>query len=142
MEKFVLSSISDVNIEYEKISRTVNLENLLNKNCAIENYSLNVKSVFFIFIVTEPKNSICRKDKITFLTKNKILKISFNLNYNEFLTIEEHNSIKILAFAFLKAIQTFLLNRKDFNGEKFYQDVKNLFIQENLIPKNDENTLN
>ncbi len=117
----------------DKLDFIFTLEKWFNQKLLLSNYTSVFNEFVFVYILSKNTKT---PDYFSLSRKTKTYEIGKNLDYMNFLQAE-HNSIKILAFAFLKAIQTFLMNRKDFNGEKFYEDVKNLFIQENLIPKNE-----
>jgi len=63
------------------------------------------------------------------------LEIRINADYDRLLQADERETLQIIAETYLKAIEIFLLPRKDFEGKKFYEDVKNLFVKEGILKK-------
>jgi len=65
--------------------------------------------------------------------KTGILELGINLNHSQLLQSTDSEAVELLAEAYLKGIDQFLQNRKDFDGKRFYTDVKRLFIQHGLV---------
>jgi len=131
MSSYTISSVSDEKISFEKISCSNNIENILNDNFNINNYS-NISGLFLVYVITNP-NSIPRPDKLSYLRKSKTLQIVYNLNYETFVIAQQEQATKLMAEAYLQAIEKYLIDRKDFNGKKFYDDAKQLFINNGIL---------
>jgi tRNA splicing endonuclease len=104
------------------------------KNIRCEKYAANFKSLL-IYIVALPQDAFGEKDKIYHRRKKQQLEIRINADYDRLLQADERETLHIIAETYLKAIEIFLIPRKDFEGKKFYQDVKNLFEKEGILEK-------
>jgi len=129
MNNFIFTSVSDEKISFEKISCSNDIENIINKNLTISNYTNIVNEILFVYVASNPRG-IPRPNKISFLRKTKTLQIVYNLDYDTFVATPQNLAIKLMAEAYLQATEKYLINRKDFNGKKFYDDIKQLFISE------------
>jgi tRNA splicing endonuclease len=98
------------------------------------NYSLTVQNVI-IYIVAFSHDAFPEKDKIYNRRKKQQLEIRINADYDRLLQADERETLQIIAETYLKAIEIFLIPRKDFEGKKFYEDVKSLFEKEGILEK-------
>ena len=109
------------------------LEDLLG-GMACSNFSVSINSLI-IYIVAFSNNTFPEKDCIIFRRKKQQLEIRINAPYDRLLQADEKETLQIIAETYLRAVETFLFNRKDFDGKKFYEDVKNLFESEGILEK-------
>jgi len=110
-----------------------NIEKILNNKLDLTNYTQNITEIVFVYIALDPEMLFKENDFTKFRRKSKIVEIGINLNYAELLLATEDETLEILAEAYLKGIEKYLLPRKDFNGNQFYNDVKQLFTEHRLI---------
>jgi hypothetical protein len=102
-------------------------------NLDIENYSQSINYLAVYFFILNPK-AIPQSDKIT-VRKKQQLEIRINADYDRILKADERETLQIIAETYLKAIEIFLIPRKDFESKKFYEDVKSLFEKEGILEK-------
>jgi hypothetical protein len=88
-----------------------------------------------IVIVLLANDFFAEKERLIAGKKTKKLEIRINADYDRLLQADERETLQIIAETYLKAIEIFLLPRKDFEGKKFYEDVKNLFVKEGILKK-------
>jgi len=133
MKNFEFTSASTEEV-LKQLQRTNDLEDLLNKEIKIEKFTSNISSIFFIYQAFEPNNPYLNyQDNLKFKRKTKVLELYINLNYAELLPADDEKTLQLLAEAYLKGIEKYLLPRKDFNGNQFYTAVKQLFTEHRLI---------
>ncbi len=131
MKKYIITSISDENVSFEKISSANILEDVLNYHTNLNDYS-TVNELFIVFVALD-KNSIPRPDKVSYLKKSNTLQIVINLDFQQIVNTTNEEVIKIMAETYLQTIEKYLFNRKDFDGSKFYETVKQLFIEKCIL---------
>jgi len=129
--EFSFTSVSD-----EKALKNINndevIEKAFNSNMKINNYTNIINEILFVYVAANSK-SIPRPDKLSYLRKSKTLQIVYNLNYETFVIAQQEQATKLMAEAYLQAIEKYLIDRKDFNGKKFYEDVKLLFVNNGIL---------
>jgi len=126
-------SIDNDSIMNKIYSYTV-IKNLLEQHLSKNEYGNQINVIFVIYQIfnnlqLQEKFSEALKHK----KKNKEYELYVNLSYNKILQATEDETLEILAEAYLKGIEKYLLPRKDFNGNQFYNDVKQLFTEHRLI---------
>jgi len=126
-------SIDNDSIMNKIYSYTV-IKNLLEQHLSKNEYGNQINVIFVIYQIfnnlqLQEKFSEALKHK----KKNKEYELYVNLSYNKILQATEDETLEILAEAYLKGIEKYLLPRKDFNGNQFYNDVKQLFTEHKLI---------
>lgn len=109
------------------------LENILNVNVDLSDYTKKTNELVFVFIALNPGLSYTQENFIKERRKTGILELGINLNHSQLLQSTDSEAVELLAEAYLKGIDQFLQNRKDFDGKRFYTDVKRLFIQHGLV---------
>ena len=62
------------------------------------------------------------------------MELYLNLDYYKFLEADNQTALEMMAELYLKGINKFLSTCKDFDHELFYKDVKNLFIDNGILP--------
>jgi len=132
LNKFGFTGNVDENL-FSKVTRFTELEDRINENLIFTSYAKELQGIVFVYIALDPDSIYKVNDFTKFRRKNKIVEIGFNLNYAELLLATEDETLEILAEAYLKGIEKYLLPRKDFNGNQFYNDVKQLFTEHRLI---------
>ncbi len=115
-----------------------NIEKILNNKLDLTNYTQNITEIVFVYIALDPEMLFKENDFTKFRRKSKIVEIGINLNYAELLLATEDETLEILAEAYLQGIEKYLLPRKDFNGNQFYNDVKQLFTEHRLLKLQNE----
>lgn len=121
---------------FNKVSQYTELKELLNSKLEITKYTNLLNKILFVFIALNPQNLYKVENFQRFRRKEKIVEIGINLDYNRLLQSDEDETLELLAETYLKGIEKYLIVRKDFDGQRFYNDVKQVF-QENGILKQD-----
>lgn len=137
MRNFEITSASNQEIPLSNFNGDLFIKEILNKNISIKNYSKELTTIFVIYQAFEPNNQYRKVEDYTrFRRKSKILELYLTLDYYCFLKANENQASELLAGTYLKGIEKYLIIRKDFDGQRFYNDVKQVF-QENGILKQD-----
>ncbi len=119
---------------FNKVVHFNRLEELLNQNLTITNYTGNLHEIVFVYIVASSEVSLPEKNFKRYRWKNKCLEVGLNLNYKRLLQAKEPEVLQILAEGYLRGIEE-LMQRKDFDNKRFYKDVEKLFIENGLLPQ-------
>ncbi len=112
------------------------LEDLINKNLSIQNYSEKyIQSLSFIFVVfPDADNGVDWKERKSYTRARKILKLEIKLpDYQRFCDATKQEAMKIMAEQTLRGTEKFLSKVKDFDYHKFYADLKELFEKEGIL---------
>ena len=115
-----------------KILKLNDIEEPLNDNLHIDDYSQNMQKIVFVYIAASPEVSLPERDFKKYRWKNKSLEVGLNLDYQRLLKAEESEVIPILAEGYLKGIKE-LMHHKDFDNKRFYADVEKLFIEKGFL---------
>jgi len=132
MSDFRISTISNPDV-YEKLSLTLDIEKQLNKSLHLSNYTDKIDRIFFVYVITQTGTSIPRPDSGNYQWKQRKFTIYRNIDYHQFRSASYHEALHLLAYNYLQTIELYLLNRKDFAGEKFYTDLYNFFTEEGWL---------
>ena len=108
------------------------IKELLNKHLNLSDYTKELSEIVFVYLASSPEISIPEKDFKKYRRKHKCLEIGVNIDYQCICKADKENSLKILAETYLKGIKT-NMRYKDFDHNKFYKDVKQLFVDNKLI---------
>ena len=124
---FNVSATADGSI-LDKMQLCSNLNDLLNKNLSIGNYSDTISGLFMIFQSVSPEFSkaLPVEEKCIFRRKTKVLEIYTVIDYKSVKTASNTKMLKLLSTTYLQGIKQ-LNKRKDFDWKKFYEDAENLF---------------
>lgn len=98
-------------------------------------YSQNIENLTVILMAMAEKYQP-EPDRMRFRRKKKALEIRMNLDYEKVLKANEKETLFLIANAYLEVIQRFLSQRKDFEFQQFYHDVKELFEENEFLEKN------
>jgi len=129
-----LSIICDADINaYDKIKNYDKIEQLIDNCLKLDNYTSKYLKLLFIFIAVEPLKFLPRENFLKIRRKTNSLEIAYNVDYYNLLENKNDEIFKILATTYLQAIEKYLIDRKDFNGKKFYEDAKQLFINNGIL---------
>jgi hypothetical protein len=129
MRNFEISSASDEKIPFNKFEGELFIKNLLNKKLSIKRYT-DLETIFFVYQAFDPNNEYLNyKDNFILKRKTKVLELYLNLDYYQLIQSDEEESLELLAETYLKGIDLYLTGRKDFDGKRFYNDVKQLFLE-------------
>jgi len=98
---------------------------LLNEKLNLTDYTSTISSLCAIYQCIKPENLpyIQPKERVVFRRKTKLVEMYLVVDYLAIEKANESEALQLLINTFLAGIQT-LLKRKDFNWEKFYNDVK------------------
>ena len=130
---FGFTANADEKVMYKVLKFNV-LEKLLNKNLSINNYSKKIQEIIFVYIAARLKVSFPEENFVKYRRKYNALEVGLNLDYQKLLKSNETETLKMLSALYLRGIKEYM-NRKDFDNERFYQDVKQLFEANGLLPK-------
>jgi len=129
---FGLTSKIDTSLK-GKFIKQQNIKDLLNEKLTMSNYTNDLNKILLVYLALNPNLPYKEENFQRFRRKDKIVEIGINLDYFELLQADEEKTLQLLAEAYLKGIEKYLLPRKDFNGNQFYNDVKQLFTEHRLI---------
>ncbi len=132
--KFVLSSMSDENVDLSLIEQDRAINKILNKDILLDSYTSKHKQICLTFMAMDPTTSSFRPDKKFWRWKAGNFDMYMNVpDYNKFRTATKQEAKKIIAELYLSGIKKYLSKQKDFKYELFYKDVKQLFEKEGII---------
>jgi len=98
-----------------------------------KNYSEKIEG-FLVIIVAFSDKTFPEEDKMRYRPKKKEIEIRINVDFEELKTAHESKTtLKLIAETYLLAIERFLSQRKDFDSNRFYQDVKMLFTENGFL---------
>ena len=133
MKEFQFTSTS-TNELTEKLSEFITLKNTLENDLNVKTYTSNIYSIFCIYQAFAPDDIYCNfPEKKVFRRKTKVMEIYLNLDYHRFVEASNEEAKIMMSELYLKGIEKYLIGRKDFKGEEFYDDVKKLFLEHRLI---------
>jgi hypothetical protein len=117
-------------------SFSLKIQDLFNENLSISNYSVSkIKHLSFIFIILPSDwNGVQRPERKYY--KNKECKLYVDLhisNYQQFIDAKPQEALKLMATETLRGAKKFLSGVKDFNFERFYADVEDLFKRQGWV---------
>ncbi len=128
MKYFEISAVLDVDVPHEKFDGKITLRNLLNENLLMPKYSTSINTLFIVFQVISPKNTARKVEEFSkYRKKTNTLELYLIVDYFSFLESNINEATCLLAETYLKGVDLFLCNRKDFDGKSFYEDVEELF---------------
>jgi Immunity protein 44 len=93
-------------------------------NCM--DYSPSIQS-FGIIIVAFSPEAFPEPEKLRFRKSKNEIEIRINIDYEALLQANEAQTRQLIAKTYLSAISRFLSKRKDFDYQRFYEDVEKLF---------------
>jgi len=132
--KFVISSMSDMDVPSRNVNTDVSLQALVNENLTLDNYSVKISELCMIYMAIDPKTHSFRPDKKFWHWKEGIFRFFINVpDYEAFCKATESEARSIIALLFLKGIDRFLSKRKDINTKQLRGDLIQLFLNENII---------
>ncbi len=142
LDNFQFTSTSTSKLT-EKLSKFMNLKNMLENSLNFKNYTNKITAIFYIYQAFAPDDIYSRyKEKKVIRRKTKVFEIYMNLDYYRFLEVDNEEAKSMMSELYLKGIEKFLIGRKDFKGKEFYKDVKQLFEKHELISKKPETATN
>ena len=124
---FRITCMYDTEIGFEKMSNTTKLDNVLNKNLKITDYTEKFKKLFFVFVAKD--GGIPVKDSGTYQWKKQMFSIYHNLPYQKLLQATKTETIQMFSSIYLTSIETYFSKRKDIDHKKLYEDVKRVFVE-------------
>jgi hypothetical protein len=134
---FVVSSKSDISIG-NAIFLTIEIENVLNQYIKLKNYVKNnyIESIFFVFLILPTYNGqgVEWQEKKLFKKNQKWLYLNiYFTDYTQFIDAKPQEALKLMATETLRGAKKFLSGVKDFNFERFYADVEDLFKRQGWV---------
>jgi len=132
--KFVISSMSDMDVPSRNVNTDVSLQAMVNENININNYTSKISELYMTYMAIDPKTRSFRPDKKFWRWKNGEFEFFINVpDYEAFCKATENEARTIIALLFLKGIDRFLSKRKDINTKQLLADLVQLFLTENII---------
>jgi len=121
---------------FKRVSKFVILRDLLNSNLSVKEYGNIINEIVFVYLAIDEKVSFPIDNFKKYRRKNKVLEIGLNLDYQKLLQSDKSETMQMLSELYLRGIKEYM-NVKDFDNEKFYVDVKNLFEKNGLLKTQD-----
>ncbi len=124
---FSVSNTTDESI-INKMFHGATLNNLLNENLKIKDYSDTVTGVFMIYQSLSPEfaKALPVSERTVFRRKTKVIEIYTVMDYQTVLNASETEMLQLFKETYLRGVKQFM-KRKDFDSERFYEDVKRVF---------------
>ena len=108
------------------------LERIINEFLSIRNYGNGLKYTLFIYLIDLP-NTIHQEGKY-YSKKNQYLKIIKKIDFDLAMRLPRDEYQSLLASTYLSSVEEYKNWKiKDFDCERFYQDLKQLFLDKGLI---------
>jgi len=117
-------------------SFSLKIQDLLNENLSISNYSVSkIKHLSFIFIILPTDwDGVQRPERKYYKNKERKFYVDLHIsNYQQFIDAKPQEALKIMASETLRGAKKFLSGVKDFNFERFYADLESLFKQQGWV---------
>lgn len=112
-------------------------QSLLCKHLKIKDYSEIVKHYYFVFIVMQ---KLVPQETHRFQTKTGFLLNSLIMDYDKFAQADEAQAMQMQAELYLEGIKyipkSWGMKKRPFDWQKFYTDVRNLFVEQGWIKEN------
>ncbi len=104
------------------------IENTLNESLSIKDYSDTINGIFMIYQSLSPEFSkaVPLSERVVFRRKTKVIEIYTVVDYQRVLNASETEMLPLLKEAYLRGVKQFI-KRKDFDSERFCEDVKRVF---------------
>ncbi len=133
LKNFEISFALDKDLDFKKFTAGKELENLLNSNLILSNYTTKFSTLFMIFQCFEPDNLYFKaKDYKVLRRKTNVLELYSLVDYNVAKSADEKSMRYFLSKSYLNSVEKHL-NNKDFAFDNFIKDLKTVF--ENFIPE-------
>lgn len=97
-------------------------------NLDIKNYT-SLDRIVIVLVVLKPEE----EERLIHRKKENKFEIRINLDYKALKNADEKQTLQLIAETYLLAIERFLSQRKDFDSDRFYQDVKMLFTENGFL---------
>jgi len=97
-------------------------------NLDIKNYT-SLDRIVIVLVVLKPEE----EERLIHRKKENKFEIRINLDYQALKNTDEKQTLQLIAETYLLAIERFLSQRKDFDSDRFYQDVKMLFTENGFL---------
>lgn len=131
---FVISAKSDKEVRHN-IMQMLKIRDLLNENLSISNYSSALKNLTFIYLIMPPNNDGVNWKERKYYKRSEqkyFIDICFS-DYDRFCKAKPQEALKLMATETLRGAKKFLSGVKDFNFERFYADVEDLFKEQGWV---------
>jgi hypothetical protein len=127
LNNFEISFALDKDVDLNKFLVGKELENRLNENLILSNYTTKFSTLFMIFQCFEPENPYFNaKDYKVLRRKTQSLELYSLVDYNEANLAGEKKMKSLLCDTYLKSVETHLKG-KDFAFEQFIKDLTPIF---------------
>jgi len=106
------------------------LKTIINTNLSFKDYTQVYDEFLFDAVAVLPKYGLPRENKLmTFWEDGEhFIRIRHNLDVERFQKADRHEALRMIAELLLECVEIYLLDRKDFDGQKFYDDLKPLLL--------------
>ncbi len=126
--RFIFSSMSDKEVAYSLLHQDRYLQEILNKNLLMENYTKKIKEIGLIYMAMDPQKPNLREDRKFWRWKSGFFDMYVNVpDFKKYCNATHKEAQQIIAELFLYSIKKYLWKRKDFDAPKFYTDVEKVF---------------
>jgi len=122
---FVLSGEKDAPVPIENAFSGQVIEYLLNTKLDISDYTNQYQKFTFGVIAIAKPSIIFRYEGIEILDQidELVLNLEVKIDGKRFAKVDKHQALQMIAQLMLDSIPKYLFHRKDFDGQKFYDDV-------------------
>ncbi len=134
MKNFEISAVLDIDVPHEKVDGKIAIRNLLNEKLLLQKYSDSINTLYIVFQVISPSNKARKVEEfLKHRKKTNALELYLTVDYFLFLESDTKEATYLLADTYMKGIDLFLCNRKDFDGKRFFKDVKSIFEEYGML---------
>jgi len=131
---FIVTAKSD-SVVRDNIMQMTKLNDLLNNNFSISNYSNELKNLTLTYLVIKPQhNGVNWKERKYYKRSEQkfFIDISFP-DYEKFCNATKTEALKIMAEQTLRGTEKYLSKEKFFDYHAFYNDFTSLLRKKNII---------
>ena len=131
---FIITAKSESEVR-DNIIQMTKLNDLLNSNLSISNYSDELKNLIITYLVLKPDSKgVDWKERKYYKKKEQkyCIDISFP-DYEKFCKASKEEALKIMAEQTIRGTKKYLSKEKNFNYEAFYNDFTNLLRKKQII---------
>jgi len=127
MKNFTFTAVADQNTSSKIIDNIEYFDNKLNANINLSDFTQIVNQILFVWICSQPNNSILRPDNVKFVRKTNTIQIVTNIDYLHILNSNNIEVLNAMKKSYLKGIEK-LKNKKEIKNDLLLQKIENIFI--------------
>ena len=127
LRNFEITYAIEKDLHVEQFSVGNELTELLNEKLQLQDYCKTITGLIIIFQCFDPANKYIQvKEQVKFKRKTKVLELYLLLDYAKAKKANKEAMLQMLAETYLAGIDK-LIQHKDFDVEKFQEDIAELF---------------